>query len=99
MKKLKGVLRGAKISNRHSTVIDAARPIVERTRKLPEVTKIVVSEIRPSGSKEMRLVLTPVPAGLRMVIRGPSAQQLFFIYTRDREKAMQTLLLAWETRR
>lgn len=62
MKKLRGVLKGPKISNSHSTVIDAARPIVARARRLPEVTRVVVSEIRPFGSQEVRLLFSPVLA-------------------------------------
>ena len=94
-----GLLRGRKFSGRHTTVIEAAIPIVDTAKKLPQVSKIVLSEIVPIRSGPMRLRFAPVPAGLRMVVRGPSAQQLFFVYTSDPTGVEQALYAAWNRER
>ena len=78
-----GLLSGPKFSNKHSTAIEAAHPIIRLLRARPEVKKIVLSEIRVVGVGKQRIKTERIPAGLRVVVRGKTAQQTFFVYTDD----------------
>ena len=92
----KGVLRGPKIGGDHQTMIEAAVPLIQAAKDLPEVTKIVIGEIRPLHSGEPRLKYTPVPAGLKLAIRGANAIQTVYVYTTDPAATTTSLRTTWE---
>ena len=95
----KGLLKGSKISRRHSTVIEAAEPLVEAAKALPQVSKVVLGEIVPLKGAPMRLKFVPVPAGLKMVVRGGATQQTFFLYTADPHATEHHLEAVWKGER
>lgn len=92
----RGVLKGGKISNTHSSFIAAAAPIIAFAKRLPQVSKVVLSEIRMVGGGPCRLKFVPIPAGLRLVVRGPNSQQQLFVYTGEPEVVRSAIETEWE---
>jgi hypothetical protein len=78
----RGLLAGPKFNGRHTTIIEAAIPIIKQAKKLDSVTKIVVSEIKKAGQGPTLLRFTHVPAGLKLMVRGQQAVQEFYLYTK-----------------
>lgn len=91
----RGVLKGSKISNNHSSFTAAAAPIIAFAKRLPEVTKVVISEIHMVGGGPRRLKFVPIPAGLRLVVRGPNSQQQLFIYTKEADSVRSAIEAEW----
>jgi hypothetical protein len=89
---------GKKISGRHTTLIDVARPIVKTAEGLDCVTKIVLGLIQQAKgtavSKSLKIL--NVQAGLRLKVRGSKTVQEIFIYTRDRHKTATEVTKAFE---
>jgi hypothetical protein len=81
--KARGLLRGPKFNGRHTTLIDAAVPIVERLRDDPRVSKIVIGVITPRRGKTTVVKATPIAAGLRITISAPRNVQELYAYTSD----------------
>lgn len=88
-------IAGGKISRSHTTIIDAAKKVVLKAEKLPEVNKISLGKITaglPVGSHRIKCI--PITGGLRAEIRGTSSKQQIYIYTSDylsTEQALQGL--------
>lgn len=95
----KGLLRGAKISNRHSTVVPAAVPIIKAAKALASVAKVVLSTIKRVPPGEPRIKFDDIPAGLRIAVRGPTAHQILFVYTSKPQATKEALEQAWEAER
>lgn len=95
----RGLLRGSKFSDSHSTVIKAAIPIVEAVKRDANIRKIVLGPIVWIGSGARRITFTPIRAGLRMVVRGSALQQTFFVYTGDPRGVEQRLHGIWNRER
>lgn len=81
--KARGLLRGPKFNGRHTTLIDAAVPIVERLRDDPRVTKIIIGVITSRRGKTTVVKATPIAAGLRITISAPRNVQELYAYTSD----------------
>ena len=96
MKVKKGLLRGAKFSSSHSTVISETVHVLEAAKALPEVSKVVLSVIKPSRADRPRLKFSPVPAGLKMQVRSRTAIQIFYVYSGDPSETQRKLEGAWE---
>lgn len=92
----RGLLRGSKISAKHSTVIDEAIPLVLFIKEIPEVSRIILGEIVVLKVGERRLRLVPVQAGFRIVVRGSTAQQTFFVYTADPFGTQKSIEQFWK---
>lgn len=97
MKVKKGLLKGAKFSSSHSTVIAEAVRILETAKVLPEVTKVVLSVITPVGVGEPRLKFSPVLAGLKMQVRGRTAIQIFYVYSGNPSETQRKLEEVWKS--
>ena len=76
-------LAGRKIAKSHSTIINEAKSILNLVQSNPLVTKIVTGEIKVIKAGPIRIKITPIPAGLQLMIRGRNARQKVFIYTSD----------------
>ena len=87
-----------KVSSSHTSTIDVAEDVVKSASKLDCVSKIVLGVIRPikgpPASKSIKM--TPIPAGIRVKVRGPKSVQELFIYTRDRLSAIKAITQAFE---
>ncbi len=95
----KGVLDGRKVSNRHSTVIKAAQTLISAAKALEAVSKVVLGPIQDIGPGAQRLKFTPIPAGLKVAVRGSSAIQIIFVYTAEPSAVRQRLEEAWQEAR
>ena len=93
---IKRLLRGAKFNHRHSTVITEAVHILQVAKALPEVSKIVLSVVTPTGSGEPRLKFSPVSAGLKMQVRGRTAVQIFYVYSNNPAETQGKLEVMWK---
>lgn len=91
----RGVLAGSKFNNNHSTMIQAAVPMVLAAKTYDEVTKIVLSKIDPIGVGTRRIKLIPIPAGLKLTVRGGTGLQTFYIYTSDPKLTHDKLEKVW----
>lgn len=94
MKPPMGLLAGPKFSNRHSTVVSAAVPVIKAVRDRPDVSKVVLSEIKRLRPGPTRIKVQHIPAGLRLVVRGMNAQQELFVYTSAPKAVEQAVLNA-----
>ena len=74
---------GGKITASHSTVIDAAVPIVEAAEKMPDVSKISLGIIKQAGKgrTQRRIKFLPITGGWKLTIRGSTSVQEIFIYS------------------
>lgn len=92
----KGILKGGKISNKHSTLIPRAEKLIAEIKEFETISKIVLSEIIPVKAGEVRLKFTPVPAGFRLTVRGGSSQQTLYIYCSEREETKKKIEEVWK---
>jgi hypothetical protein len=95
-----GLLAGKKVNDRHSSVIDEAKIVVQIAQSLSDVTKIVISIILPkAGSRTPRIDFAQVPAGLKLIVRGTTAAQQFFVYTDNPDGVERAITDAWSRKR
>lgn len=89
------VLNGSKVTKSHTTVIDAAEPVVRALRRIPCVTKIVIGPIGHCGPSRsgVRIKVDDVPAGVRVLVRGVTAVQVLFVYGADRSAVRAALVV------
>jgi hypothetical protein len=90
------LLRGNKFSDSHQTYIPEAEGVLKAAKNLDSVTKIVLSVIVPVKAGTPRLKISPIQAGIKCVVRGKSAQQDFFIYTKEVEFVTKFLEKTWK---
>ncbi len=74
-------IAGKKVAKGHSTIIDEADKLMKFLYKHPLVEKIVTGEIKSIEHGPRRLKITPIEAGLKLMIRGINARQILFVYT------------------
>ncbi|MBI4281149.1 hypothetical protein HY628_03050 [Candidatus Uhrbacteria bacterium] len=92
----RGLLKGAKVSSRHSTVIGDAEEIFAFIKGLPEVKKIVLGMILPVRTVERRIKIKIIPAGLKLVVYGSDGLQEFYVHTDLIEYVGEKILSYWE---
>lgn len=95
MRGRKGILRGPKVSSKHSTTIEAAGPIIMEAKGLPEVTKVALGEVARVKGGSPRIKFSPIRAGWRITVRGRNIQQTLFVYTKDADATRRSLETAW----
>ena len=86
---------GEKLAGRHTTVIDAAKPVLKKADALPRVKKISLGFIKmtPGSSGERRLKFKDMQGGLQVTVRGNSSVQDIWIYTDSPVEVQQQLEL------
>ncbi len=94
----RGLLKGPKGSNHHTSVIDDAIVIIETAKITPEVTKVRPALISGKGSRKRRLKFFPLDAGLKVVVYGTNCQQDVYVYTPSPEIVERKLCDAWTKR-
>ena len=74
---------GGKITASHTSIIDAAVPIVAAAEKLPEVSKISLGIIKQvgRGGQQRRVKYLPITGGWKLTVRGSATVQEIFLYT------------------
>lgn len=83
MTHFKGLLRGAKFSGTHTTVIPDAIDLLTTLKRLGEVTKISVGLITPCKVAEPRVKVKLESHALKLQVRGRNAVQVFYVYGSD----------------
>ncbi len=79
--KYKGQAAGGKITSAHTTLIDAAQPVVKAAQRHSDVTKVRLGIIEQVGkTNTMRIKCHPLKAGLRVVVRGSTTTQEIWVY-------------------
>ncbi len=80
---------GGKLTKSHTTLIDAAQPVVDWLQKADSVSKISLGMIKVIGRGKPGLKFHLVTGGWRLVIRGNISLQELVIYTSDPERLKQ----------
>lgn len=81
----------SKTTASHSTLTKPSQEIVDIASKLPAVTKISISIIKPVGGGRRSLKFLPIIGGIKAVVQGNGAVQELFIYTNDPEEVQKKL--------
>lgn len=89
--KTRGLLKGPKFNGRHTTLIDAAVPVVVQLRDDPRVTKIIIGVITARRGKTTTIKAVPINAGLKLTIAAPRNVQELYAYTTDPDGVKATL--------
>jgi hypothetical protein len=74
---------GGKLTRSHTTLIDAAVPVVDHLQQRPEVSKISLGLIKSLGKGKAGLKFHEVVGGWRIVVRGNTSLQDLVVYTTD----------------
>lgn len=82
---------GGKITRSHTTLIDAAVPLVDLLQARSEVSKISLGIIKNIGKGMPKIKLFPVTGGLKIVVRGNTSLQELVAYTNNKEVIRQML--------
>lgn len=72
---------GGKLTRNHTTLIDAAVPLVDLLQERDEVSKISLGIIKVIGKGLPGLKFHPVTGGWRLVVRGNVSLQEIVVYT------------------
>jgi hypothetical protein len=76
---------GGKITSSHTSIIDAAIPVVEAAERLPEVNKISLGIIKQIGKSrgQHRIRFLPITGGWKLTVRGSSTIQEIYVYSQS----------------
>lgn len=83
---------GGKLTRSHTTLIDAAVPLVDLLQDRDDVTKISLGIIKSIGKGVPGLKFHPVTGGWKVVVRGNVSLQEMVVYTGDPEAVRRALL-------
>lgn len=72
---------GGKLTRSHTTLIDAAVPLVDWLQTQEKVSKISLGIIKNIGKGQTGLKFHPVTGGWRVVVRGNISLQEMVVYT------------------
>lgn len=95
-----GLLRGPKFNMRHTTIIEAALPFVQKLKASPMVTKISLGIIKPAHGNPNRngaahqVKALVLPTAVRLSVRGRSSVQEFHVFGPDLH-AIASLVSEW----
>ena len=76
---------------RHTTLIDAAIPVVDAARKMREVSKVSLGFIKTVSNGQKRLKIVEETGCLRLTVRGNTTVQEIHIYTQNPKKVSKVL--------
>ncbi|HUX50620.1 MAG TPA: DUF2103 domain-containing protein [Spirochaetia bacterium] len=82
---------GGKFTRSHTTLIEAAAPLVDRAVELEEVSKVSLGMIKVIGKGLPNIKSSAINGGLKYVVRGNLGRQEIYIYTSDPEKTQRAL--------
>lgn len=89
-------IAGKKVAKGHSTIINEADKLVKFLYTHPLIEKIVTGEIKSIEHAPRRIKITPIDAGLKLMIRGINARQFLFIYTSQPEIVARQIEDFWQ---
>lgn len=91
MSRDKGLLRGSKFGGRHTTMTDPAKNVYRVLKAMPEVEKIVIGIITQCRGGASRVKATPLPAAVKIQVRGANSVQLLYAYTSNTSAVISRL--------
>jgi len=84
--------QGKKMGGRHTTVIDAARKVVDFLETLPEVSKIATGFITSGvGGGQQRIKISDMTGGILIKVRGNISIQEIRVYSSNIESTKAAL--------
>lgn len=83
---------GGKLTRNHTTLIDAAAPVIDFLQECEDVSKISLGMIKTIGKGSPGLKFHPVTGGWRLVIRGNVSLQEIVVYTDEPHKVRRGLM-------
>jgi Predicted metal-binding protein (DUF2103) len=83
---------GGKLTRSHTTLIDAAAPLVDYLQTLEVVSKISLGVIKNIGKGPASLKFLAVTGGWKVTIRGNTSLQEIIVYTSDPDLVRHGLL-------
>ena len=75
----------------HTSLIEAALPVVKKASQMPEVSKISLGIIKQINIGKPRIKFSTITGGIKAVIRGNASIQEIFIYTKESDLVSDTL--------
>jgi len=90
------ISRGVRINPTHH-VIEVATELITKAKGYTAVTKVVPGRIAQVRSGERRLAVRIVQAGLKIIVRGSTSLQEFYIYTADQAEVEALLKADWKS--
>lgn len=89
----RGLLRRNKFSQKHSTVIERARPLLKFAAKCDEITRVVSGDIACARGR-VGISCKLNPTSVEVTVKGSGEIQVFYFGGTDLVK-IQSLLDAW----
>jgi hypothetical protein len=83
---------GGKLTRSHTTLIDAAAPLVDHLQEREDVSKISLGIIKNIGKGNPGLKFHRVTGGWKVVVRGNVSLQELVVYTSDPDRVRAGLL-------
>jgi hypothetical protein len=95
--------QGGHIGGKHTTIIDAAAPVVDAAQTCPQVMKVVLGIINTrcgNGRGNHRIKFRDTDSGLEITVRGNTSAQTLFVTTKpeDRHEVASQLAAAFQGR-
>jgi len=88
-----GHIAGKGVSKQHSTVIEAALPVVKFLQKVSEVSNISLGRLDVHlPTTGWRIKITEMRGGMKLQVRGTSSIQQLMIYTTDLSGVQEKLV-------
>lgn len=83
---------GGKMGGRHTTVIDASKPIIDYLLKNPYVTNIIAGRIKTGiGAAPQRLKLREESGCLLITVRGSASVQEIRVFSTEMQQVINDL--------
>ncbi len=80
-----------KITRSHTSIIDAAEPLIKAGSKTSLVSKMSLGIIKHIGTGKPGLKFHPITGGIKVVVRGNTTIQELYFYTQEIEKVKALL--------
>ena len=80
-----------KITRSHTSIIDAAKPLIAAGEKCSLVTKMSLGIIKHIGTGKPNLKFHPITGGVKAVVRGNTTIQELYFYTQEINTVMELL--------
>jgi len=88
---------GKKLGRRHTTIIDAAVPVVDAAQKSALVSKVTLGLIKNQVGKSQHrsIKFSEIPAGFKVRVRGNTTIQELYVYTLKPQETRELLARAF----
>jgi hypothetical protein len=80
-----------KITRSHTSIIDAAKPLIKAGEKTSLVSKMSLGIIKHIGTGKPSLKFHPITGGVKVVVRGNTTIQELYFYTQETNTVIDIL--------